>query len=443
MKKLKLTPSKILLVLVFACIFLLMLYCNIKTPMIHDDYGYCFSFADGARIESVSQIFPSMAAHRYTMNGRVVSHFLLQLFLMLPMLLFKLLNSAMFVAMIFVIYKLAFLNKERPALLRPVTAFAVFAAVWVFQPVFGEAFLWEAGSVNYLWAAVIAFSYIYICVMSFTTGREPHGVVAVIAFLLLSVVAGAYSETFAITVIVTSFLFLVQTFFVKKRKPSKLMLASFACLLVGFVFMFFAPAEGGNKLTDNMDIEHILDNINTMVYFCISFWPLIAATDVLLVVAICAKVDRDTILVAITLLLAAAAIMLSLTIALYVPERVLTMPCLILVTVCAMLSVELFGKNTALSMTTQTLPILMSVYFILWGVGDIIQTEFSVRMNEEIIMSDIEDGKTVSNLEMLKSSTKYTPLYNLHHVSYNPDYWVNDSMAKYYGIEKIVGVKYD
>lgn len=285
--------------------------------------------------------------------------------------------------------------------------------------------------------------YIYIYTISFTTGREPHGAVAVIAFLLLSLVAGAYSEPCAITAIVSSFLFSVQAYFIKKRKPSKLMLASFACLLVGFAFLFFAPAEGTNKLTGSLDTVHILDNIKTMVYLCIGFWPLIAATDVLLIAAICAKADRDTIHVAVTLLLAAAAIMLSLTVAFYVPERVLTMPCLILIIVCAILSVELFGKNTALSMTAQTLPILMSFYFLTWGVGDIIQTEFSVRMNEQIIMSDIEAGRTVSNLERLKSKTKYSPLYNSHYVSDNPDNWQNTSLAKYYGIEKIVGVKYD
>lgn len=287
------------------------------------------------------------------------------------------------------------------------------------------------------------YIYIYIYTISFTTGREPHGAVAVIAFLLLSLVAGAYSETCAVTTIVASFLFLTQTYFAKKRKPSKLMLASFVCLLVGFAFLFFAPAEGANKLTGSLDTVHILDNIKTMVYLCIGFWPLIAATDVLLIAAICAKVDRDTIHVAVTLLLAAAAIMLSLTVAFYVPERVLTMPCLILVIVCAILSVELFGKNTALSMTAQTLPILMSFYFLTWGVGDIIQTEFSVRMNEQIIMSDVEAGRTVSNLERLKSKTKYSPLYISHYVSDNPDNWPNTDIAKYYGIEKIVGVKYD
>lgn len=84
MKKLNAKADKILLAIVFVCIFLLMLYCNIKTPMLIDDYSYLYSFDDWSRIENVFQIFPSMAAHRLSMNGRVVAHFFLQFFLMFP-----------------------------------------------------------------------------------------------------------------------------------------------------------------------------------------------------------------------------------------------------------------------------------------------------------------------------------------------------------------------
>lgn len=435
--------ARILPPVAFGCIFLLMLYCNIKTPMLFDDYGYCFSFADGARIESVSQIFPSMAAHRLTMNGRVISHFLLQLFLMLPTMVFKVLNSLMFVAMLAIICKLAFLNKEHPVWFKTVTIFAVFAAIWVFQPVFGDAFLWKAGSVNYLWTAVISLLYTYLCVASFCTGREPRGVVAVTAFLLLSLIAGAYSETCAITTIVASFLFAAQTYFFKKRKPSKLMVASFTLLLIGFAFLLFAPAEGANKLTGSLDAVHVLVNIKTIVYLCKNFWHLIAATVILLVVAIYAKGDKDTLHVVVTLLIIAVTIMLSLSVAYYVPERVLTMPSLLLVTVCAILVVELFGKISAISVIAQVLPILASLYFLAWGVSDIIQMDFQVRMNEQIIMADVEAGNPVSNVEILKGLTKYTPLYGSGYVSANPDNWQNISMSKYFGIDQIIGVKYE
>ena len=48
---------------VLAVIFLLMLGCNLLTKYIADDFRYMFSFADWSRIEHLSQIIPSMAAH--------------------------------------------------------------------------------------------------------------------------------------------------------------------------------------------------------------------------------------------------------------------------------------------------------------------------------------------------------------------------------------------
>ncbi len=62
----------------------IMLLLNYYTPMYVDDYAYKFSFADGARIDSVWDIFPSMKAHYYHMNSRVATHFVAQILLTLP-----------------------------------------------------------------------------------------------------------------------------------------------------------------------------------------------------------------------------------------------------------------------------------------------------------------------------------------------------------------------
>ena len=85
---------------VLLAIFLLLLYCNLHTALVADDFQYCFSFADGSRISSVGQILPSMAAHRYVMNGRVFAHALVQLCLLLPKGIFNVCNALAFTALI-------------------------------------------------------------------------------------------------------------------------------------------------------------------------------------------------------------------------------------------------------------------------------------------------------------------------------------------------------
>ena len=49
----RLRRSRGLEIFVPAAVFVVLLLCNVKTPMIADDYAYCFSFADGQRVDSL------------------------------------------------------------------------------------------------------------------------------------------------------------------------------------------------------------------------------------------------------------------------------------------------------------------------------------------------------------------------------------------------------
>lgn len=69
---------------VLGAVFVLMLGCNLLTGYLADDFRYMFSFADWSRMERLSQILPSVAAHAKSMNGRLTAHTLVQLSLMLP-----------------------------------------------------------------------------------------------------------------------------------------------------------------------------------------------------------------------------------------------------------------------------------------------------------------------------------------------------------------------
>ena len=68
----------------YALLFLFMLACNILTPYLADDFTYMFSFQSGERIKNLLDIFPSMLAHAQKMNGRLVTHFLVQLTFLFP-----------------------------------------------------------------------------------------------------------------------------------------------------------------------------------------------------------------------------------------------------------------------------------------------------------------------------------------------------------------------
>lgn len=80
--RLKCMKREIIVAIIILSIFLL----NYYTPYYADDYNYMYSFALGERITNIRDIVPSMVAHYESMNGRIVLHFLAQLFLIFPLL---------------------------------------------------------------------------------------------------------------------------------------------------------------------------------------------------------------------------------------------------------------------------------------------------------------------------------------------------------------------
>ena len=139
-----LNRSRLLTFIALLCMFLVMLFCNLKTNLLADDFMYCFSFADDSRIDSLADCFPSIWAHRYSMNGRLISHFLVQVFLMLPLGIFKVLNSLILVAEVYLVYRIANRDKARSNLL----LLCIFGCIWIFTLNFGQVILWLDGSIN-------------------------------------------------------------------------------------------------------------------------------------------------------------------------------------------------------------------------------------------------------------------------------------------------------
>ncbi len=181
---------------VVAGLFLIMLLLNFLTFMHVDDYAYCFSFANKERIDSVLDIFPSMARHAQTMNGRVVAHFFVQLFLMMPKFIFNIVNASIFMLELWFIYRMANHQKPRNAML----FFIIACLIWYFTPAFGQTNLWLDGSCNYLWGVSFAMVCLYPYYRLYIDGTYHSK--ALYLLPLFSFIVGAYSENHSFAAIV-------------------------------------------------------------------------------------------------------------------------------------------------------------------------------------------------------------------------------------------------
>ena len=73
-------------------IFALMLCFNMLTPMVSDDFAHYYGVED-VHVTTVQGMLHSMGVFRIYANGRVISHFLVYLFLALPRIVFQVANA--------------------------------------------------------------------------------------------------------------------------------------------------------------------------------------------------------------------------------------------------------------------------------------------------------------------------------------------------------------
>ncbi|MBR1566799.1 MAG: hypothetical protein IJ649_08545 [Oscillospiraceae bacterium] len=434
-KLLALSRSRLLLLLFCLGFFAMMLLCNHWTDLIADDYRYCFSYLDDTRIESVAQIFPSMAAHRQSMNGRVVPHFLVQLFLMLPKGFFDVVNAFFFAGLIWLLHKLA-VGKGLP---NPVLACALFFAFWTFQPDFGQVFLWLTGSVNYLWCGVFSLLWLLPLAKSFRDDIEPGKAVKVL-YVLFSFPVGAYSENGTVALVATWLAFTVVDWFWFKKRPALWKLLALVAMLAGFAYMMAAPAETVNKSAE-MTFSVLLGNFVETGRMYLRFWPLLLCFPPFYALAVYHKVDLKTRLLSLVLLFGSLAGQFVLTFAMYCAGRSMHIALVLLLAADAVLLSRLYdlpGRNVLIAALLAGMCFMARGWFV--GLPDIRDTHYLLQYNEDFITECAVNGEREVQLPRPYAKTSWSALEGLAYLNTeDPDDWPNVYMAKYYGVDKVIG----
>ena len=435
MKKLfRFNASRVALLLALALVFLVIFFCTHETDLVADDYRYCFSYADGTRIESIRQIIPSMAAHRHSMNGRVIAHFLVQVFLMLPKIVFDLANAAFFAALVWLICRLAGVGRMSNALLM----LAVFGCLWCMQPDFGQTYLWLTGSINYLWCGVFCLLWLLFPAGHFLTGHSPSPLGQAV-FVLYSALVGAYSENSTVALVAMLLAFLVLIRFVQKRKPALWLWLSLAAMLAGFFFMMLAPAESVNKSAE-MRIDVLLGNFVENLRYFLRFWPLLVSFGLFYCLACRENIDLNTRLLSLVYLFGALAGHFVLVFAMYTAGRSTYIGLVLLLTANAALFVPLFEtEHRRLLAALCALCLVFTVYKGAVCMKDILRSHALLQYNEDFITECAARGEREVELPRPYAETSYSALEGLPYLNPDdPDDWPNVYMAKYYGVERIV-----
>ena len=434
-KLLRFSRSRLLLLLFCLAFFAMMFLCNHWTDLIADDYRYCFSYADDTRIESIAQIIPSMAAHRHSMNGRVVPHFLVQLFLLLPKGIFDVANALLFVLLIWLLHKLA-VGKGLP---NPVLACVLFFAFWAFQPDFGQVFLWLTGSVNYLWCGVFSLLWMMPMVKSFREDQAPGKALRVL-YVLFSFPVGAYSENGTVALVAMWLAFALVDWFWFKKSPVLWKILALVSMLAGFAYMMLAPAETVNKSAE-MTISVLLSNFAETGRMYLRFWPLLLCFPLFYSLALYRKVDLKTRLLSLVLLFGSLAGQFVLTFAMYCAGRSMHIALMLLLAADAVLLSRLYdlpGRNLLIALCCAGGLLMGRSWFV--GLPDIRDTHYLLQYNEDFIAECAARGEREVQLPRPYAKTSWSALEGLAYLNTeDPDDWPNVYMAKYYGVDKVIG----
>ena len=218
-------------------------FLSYRMPDYVDDYLHRTSFADGATITSISQIFPSVGTYYMTWGGRAVSMFFIQLMLMLPKWVFVVCNVCIYVLVANVIYQYA---KGDDTLVLS----AIYVMLWFFMPDFAEVVTWITGSATYLWTnlVILVFGLLYYryyceCGADGKTSNGSGNVVLVsILYVVLGFLAGLSNEAGACTILAALAIF-AFAMIREMRKLQIYQILGAAAAAAGAALLILAPGN--------------------------------------------------------------------------------------------------------------------------------------------------------------------------------------------------------
>ena len=414
----------------YAAVFISAFMLTVLTPKYADDFAYSFSFATDQRIRSIADIFPSMAVHRVLLNGRVVPHFLVQLFLMFPKAVFSLLNAMETILLL----KLSSRCLQTSGKTKCLILLCGIFGIWLFTPSFGENYLWLDGAVNYSWALAVLMLFLtpYISAW-FEMPCEKNTLLSVL-HIVFSFAAGSWSENGSL-----AFLFVAGCLFLgiwkRERKLPVYLILGICSAAAGYIFLMTAPATSGRAAAMNPSV--LITNVQFFLKASVShLLVLYLAFAALLVMTIVSKGQKDRIIFSVLLFLAGFGALASFIFAAYFVERHFSCTVFLTVLSCTVLLDELAQKKRQglLYVLTGALAAAFLLSFTL-GTIDIVVANRKEREREQVIRDVVSKGEKEVTLTNYFPSTVYAVPFILD----APNDWVNMTVASYYGLDTVYG----
>lgn len=228
-------------------------------PTMSDDLIYHFVFQEEwqqplRRIQTFQDVMTSQLIHYNTINGRSVAHTLAQVFLIfVPEKVTALINTAMFLLLIWLVTLYTTNKKEFQA----ITAVVTFGLLFLVIKDFGTGFTWVLGAIVYLWTLV--FTMLFLIMLKWLGDKKVNWKILPLA--VVSFFAGWSHEAIALPL---SFSFILFFFLHRKHIFQRANTYCMIAYMTGELMILCSPA-----LWNRANIDGVTW-MNRIFYGCIN-----------------------------------------------------------------------------------------------------------------------------------------------------------------------------
>lgn len=411
-------------------VYLLMLLLNTHSPYLTDDY--CSAFCEGKRIQNLGDWVHSLVHHYMTWGGGLICTGINMFFMMYEKWIWNIINSFVFTLFIFILYVhiVGSFRAIKPAVLC-IILFVIFQMI----PAFGENFIWVVGASAYLWCPTIGFSYLLLS--RFQLDRSS----SIINSPFLNIVIGVCG-IFAAWTIETLGVTLCALFFISwllQKRVYKWQIVGFLGNILGACGQLLAPGvsvrKGDTKLFEfGTLIRHAFD-VTLELFDITTFLPFVLILGLYFFIK--KECNKPVVFACAGMLLSHFAMIA----APYYPDRVKVVPIafgLICIGQIIMRLITLYPEIKKIYHSL-VLVLAISIFQSLYvAKGDIRYFEID-HLNR---IAYIEQEKKKGNMDVVVdppyvSSSKYCVGYHSNVLDVDPDNWVNNKYAPFYGIRSI------
>lgn len=231
--------------LIIVIIYTLIYFLNTNTQLALDDFTYHYIYesrmptAASRLVTNPLDIFVSMANHWRLWGGRVTVHFLLQFAFLLGQYFFNIFNSVMFMLLGALIY---FHVRGEKKFNIPLLV-TIYAVIFLFVPKPGTTILWKSGSANYLWSSVFLLVMTLIYKKHYDDEKKiKDNEKTWILIFLYGLFIGCMNENTGCALLVSIILFNIL-YKIKYHKIPKWSHFAFIGVLLSYIFLLVSPGN--------------------------------------------------------------------------------------------------------------------------------------------------------------------------------------------------------